>query len=405
MDTTSPQPQSAQGNVDPHPPLTDAQRLSIEDEHRPLPEGWIRQLDPKSSHHFYVDTLANPPRCIWVHPYEDAQWQQEHAKRLEPTPPGSGSSAAPSGTAEKEERPLPDGWIRQFDNNNNMPFYVDTRATHPRSIWVHPFDDPQWQQEQHGKHSGPPTPAPAPAPPTTERSVGASPPPPEKRAVAKEDTSRGDAMEALGGGTALTIGLALLDKLTGGSKESSPPPQQHHPVQTSAPAYQVGPGAYLPPAHTPPAYGGGRDVREEERMMEMRQQERMMEMRQQERMMDMKQQEQMMDMRQQEEYDMRHGYTERRRMFGGEYPNDPLYSEYGYQGGMMYAPPEMAYGRQRTEFGRGGFGGRGFGRGGFGGRGFGRGGRGGGGGLGLIAVSGPVVTLAGDVIDCHLCVS
>lgn len=45
---------------------------------RPLPKGWIRQFDPSTQHNFFVDTLANPPRSIWVHPYDDPQFQREH---------------------------------------------------------------------------------------------------------------------------------------------------------------------------------------------------------------------------------------------------------------------------------------------------------------------------------------
>ncbi|KAK3644606.1 hypothetical protein LTR56_009544 [Elasticomyces elasticus] len=46
-------------------------RRSMEDEMRPLPTGWVRSFDPESSHHFYVDTTKEPPRSIWVHPYDD----------------------------------------------------------------------------------------------------------------------------------------------------------------------------------------------------------------------------------------------------------------------------------------------------------------------------------------------
>ncbi len=36
------------------PPTNDAARRSFEDEERPLPEGWIRQWDANTQHHFYV---------------------------------------------------------------------------------------------------------------------------------------------------------------------------------------------------------------------------------------------------------------------------------------------------------------------------------------------------------------
>ncbi|CDR98991.1 uncharacterized protein SPSC_00683 [Sporisorium scitamineum] len=54
-----------------------AARKSMEDMLRPLPKGWIRQYDPSTHHNFFVDTLANPPRSIWVHPFDDEQYQRE----------------------------------------------------------------------------------------------------------------------------------------------------------------------------------------------------------------------------------------------------------------------------------------------------------------------------------------
>lgn len=46
----------------------------MEDEHRPLPPGWVRQFDTIEQHQFFVDTRANPPRSIWVHPYDDPEF-------------------------------------------------------------------------------------------------------------------------------------------------------------------------------------------------------------------------------------------------------------------------------------------------------------------------------------------
>ena len=46
----------------------------MEDEHRPLPAGWVRQFDPQEQHQFFVDTKANPPRSTWVHPYDDDEF-------------------------------------------------------------------------------------------------------------------------------------------------------------------------------------------------------------------------------------------------------------------------------------------------------------------------------------------
>jgi len=43
-----------------------------------------------------------------------------------------------------EDRELPPGWVKQFDRKSERYYYVDTMAKPPRSIWVHPFDDPQF---------------------------------------------------------------------------------------------------------------------------------------------------------------------------------------------------------------------------------------------------------------------
>jgi len=43
----------------------------MEDEQRPLPEGWVRQYDTQANHQFFVDTSKDPPRSIWHHPYDD----------------------------------------------------------------------------------------------------------------------------------------------------------------------------------------------------------------------------------------------------------------------------------------------------------------------------------------------
>ncbi|RDX52033.1 hypothetical protein OH76DRAFT_1470727 [Lentinus brumalis] len=76
----------------------------------PLPDGWIREVDPKTKHPFWVDTRAKPPRSIWIHPYEDEQFLREHPdirdrlarEREEAPPPYSprrhSYSGAPSGS-------------------------------------------------------------------------------------------------------------------------------------------------------------------------------------------------------------------------------------------------------------------------------------------------------------------
>jgi len=51
-----------------------AHRRSMEDELRPLPEGWVRSYDPATQHQFFVDTTKDPPRSIWHHPYDDDEY-------------------------------------------------------------------------------------------------------------------------------------------------------------------------------------------------------------------------------------------------------------------------------------------------------------------------------------------
>lgn len=59
----------------------------MEDETRPVPEGWVRQFDPKTTHQYYVDTRATPPRSVWHHPYDDEQFMSslpsEERERIE----------------------------------------------------------------------------------------------------------------------------------------------------------------------------------------------------------------------------------------------------------------------------------------------------------------------------------
>jgi hypothetical protein len=42
---------------------------------------------------------------------------------------------------EDESRPLPKGWVRQFDAKTQHQFFVDTSSEPPKSIWHHPYDD------------------------------------------------------------------------------------------------------------------------------------------------------------------------------------------------------------------------------------------------------------------------
>jgi hypothetical protein len=48
---------------------------------------------------------------------------------------------------QNERYPLPFGWIKQVDQASGHPYYVDTKATPPRSIWTHPYEDDVYLKE------------------------------------------------------------------------------------------------------------------------------------------------------------------------------------------------------------------------------------------------------------------
>lgn len=47
---------------------------------------------------------------------------------------------APNGHGNPDGRPLPPGFVTQFDPNYNAWFYINTNAGPPRSQWLHPAD-------------------------------------------------------------------------------------------------------------------------------------------------------------------------------------------------------------------------------------------------------------------------
>ncbi|KII93830.1 hypothetical protein PLICRDRAFT_49848 [Plicaturopsis crispa FD-325 SS-3] len=48
---------------------------------------------------------------------------------------------------DSNEPPLPYGWVKEFDQTSNHPYWVDTKATPPRAIWVHPYEDELFLKE------------------------------------------------------------------------------------------------------------------------------------------------------------------------------------------------------------------------------------------------------------------
>ncbi|KAE8453951.1 hypothetical protein EG329_007727 [Mollisiaceae sp. DMI_Dod_QoI] len=65
----------------------------------------------------------------------DATHLQVPHKTLSGIPPDARRSM------EDESRPLPTGWVRQYDSKSHHQFFVDTSSSPPRSIWHHPYDD------------------------------------------------------------------------------------------------------------------------------------------------------------------------------------------------------------------------------------------------------------------------
>ncbi|KAG8743591.1 hypothetical protein FRC10_011738 [Ceratobasidium sp. 414] len=105
------------GDLPPPYDFTEDDRHSMEDEARPLPKGWVRDYD-----HAYVNTQSDPPRSIWVHPFEDEQFQHEHPELFKPPagPPPSvtpgNAVAGPSTTL--ETKPEKKGFIQKLKDKS-----------------------------------------------------------------------------------------------------------------------------------------------------------------------------------------------------------------------------------------------------------------------------------------------
>ncbi|KAI4169000.1 MAG: hypothetical protein LQ346_009005, partial [Caloplaca aetnensis] len=114
--TTTSQPPSAHASADQSsrrhrngiPP---EYRRSMEDEGRPLPQGWVRQYDPDNQHQFFVDTTRDPPRSIWHHPYDDDEYMDSldprERQRIQGSlrVPSRDDIAAESSDEDRDDRP------------------------------------------------------------------------------------------------------------------------------------------------------------------------------------------------------------------------------------------------------------------------------------------------------------
>ena len=111
---------------------------------RPLPTGFITKYDENYKVWYYIDTANG--QTTWEHPAD---------KPGAASPPAGGYGAAaakvggdhvaapggpqtPTGQENPDKRPLPAGWITQFDKGHNAWYYVNTAENPPRTVWEHP---------------------------------------------------------------------------------------------------------------------------------------------------------------------------------------------------------------------------------------------------------------------------
>lgn len=73
----------------------------------------------------------------------DASTKPKASSHLEVPQAKNGIPAEARRSMEDLQRPLPRGWVRQYDSNENHQFFVDTTADPPRSYWEHPLDNEQ----------------------------------------------------------------------------------------------------------------------------------------------------------------------------------------------------------------------------------------------------------------------
>lgn len=95
-------------------------------EQLPLPYGWVQEFDPNSSHPFWVDTKADPPRAIWTHPYEDEQYLREHPEVREKV----SSLAQQQGSKDSNTKP---SRRHSFNGNDSNSMVPDEHPTTPDS--------------------------------------------------------------------------------------------------------------------------------------------------------------------------------------------------------------------------------------------------------------------------------
>ena len=94
-------------------PITDSTGKQLQNLVR-IPEGAIVNQGDSYCHsfRFYVDTKANPPTPSWVHPLGAPT---KPVSAAAPPKPASTLPANPGEPENPDKRPLPKGWMQQYD--------------------------------------------------------------------------------------------------------------------------------------------------------------------------------------------------------------------------------------------------------------------------------------------------
>ena len=118
------------------PAAPQASRKSMEDELRPLPHGWVRQWDTHEQHQFFVDTKADPPRSLWIHPLDDDEvWKSlpsEEKERLQAAEDQMRRPKTP--TDHKDEKA---GAVGTHHTHEDYPSELPPRPSGPHSTPSH----------------------------------------------------------------------------------------------------------------------------------------------------------------------------------------------------------------------------------------------------------------------------
>jgi len=97
--------------------------------------GGQQPTEPPPSYDSATGPSTSTPAATQQQPPQQAQ---QHAQQ-----PSEGNQQQER-DIENEDRPLPPGWVPQFNAQYDRFFFVDTFAKPPKSIWTHPLDDQDW---------------------------------------------------------------------------------------------------------------------------------------------------------------------------------------------------------------------------------------------------------------------